>query len=137
MPLESYEHTVTQEDTAERLGSGDMPVLATPRLINWLERAAFAVAQRGLQPGQTTVGTLVRVEHLKGCPVGTVVTCTCSKAISDGRRLIFHVTATDDSGDDVASGEIQRRVVDPQRFMARFRKAESPPQTLPDAPTGR
>lgn len=127
MALESYEHTVTDADTAVVLGSGDMPVLATPRLINWLERAAFAAAQRKIDAGQTTVGVLVRVEHLKGCPVGTVVTCTCSKAISDGRRLIFHVTATDDVGDEVAVGEIQRRVVDPERFMARFAAAGGHP----------
>jgi predicted thioesterase len=126
MALESYEHTVTDADTAVVLGSGDMPVLATPRLINWLERSAFAAAQRKIEPGQTTVGVLVRVEHLKGSPVGTVVTCTCSKAISDGRRLIFHVTATDDVGDEVAVGEIQRRVVDPERFMARFAARGNP-----------
>ena len=77
---------------------------------------------------------LVRVEHLKGSPVGTVVTCTCSKAISDGRRLIFHVTATDIAGDELAVGEIQRRVVDPERFMARFSPRSAPAGTSPDAP---
>ena len=114
------EHTVTEADTAATLGSGDLPVLATPRLINWLERAAYAAAKEAIEPGQTTVGTIVRVEHLKGSPVGTVLTLTCSKAISDGRRLIFHVTAVDASGSEVATGEMHRRVIDPERFMSRF-----------------
>ncbi len=128
MALEKQEHTVTQEDTAAELHSGDLPVLATPRLINWLERAAFAVAKGSIEPGQTTVGTLVKVEHVKGAPVGTVVTCCSSKPISDGRRLIFHVTATDERGDDIAVGEIQRRVIDPDRFMARFTETEAAPE---------
>ena len=128
MALEKQEHTVTQEDTAVELHSGDLPVLATPRLINWLERAAFAVAKHSIDPDQTTVGTLVKVEHVKGAPVGTVVTCCSSKPISDGRRLIFHVTATDEKGDDIAVGEIQRRVIDPDRFMARFTEGEDAPE---------
>lgn len=120
MPMDRYEHTVTDQDTAAALGSGDLPVLATPRMINWLERAAYQSAKEAIETGQTTVGTLVKVEHLKGSPVGATVTVSCSKPVSDGRRLIFHVTAVDERGDECATGEIQRRVVDPVRFMARF-----------------
>ena len=52
-------HTVTDADTAAELGSGDLPVLATPRLISWLERLTHAVARTAVPEGQTTVGTLV------------------------------------------------------------------------------
>lgn len=120
MAVQSFEHTVTEGDTAAVLGSGDLPVLATPRLINWLERASYAVARSTCPEGQTSVGTLVKIEHLKASPVGTVLTCKCSMPISDGRRLIFHVTAVDERGDEVAVGEMHRRLVDPERFMARF-----------------
>ncbi len=120
MALETFEYTVTDGDTAARLGSGDLAVLATPRLINWLERAAYTVAKASITTQQTTVGTLVKVEHLKGSPVGTHVRITCAKPVNDGRRLIFHVTALDDDDDELARGEIHRRVVDPDRFMARF-----------------
>ncbi len=116
----SFERTVTDADTAERLGSGDLPVLATPRLINWLERAAFAAASEGLSEAQTTVGTHVKVEHIKGTPVGATVTVSCSKPVSDGRRLIFHVTVLDESGETVATAEIHRAVVDRERFLRRF-----------------
>jgi len=67
--MTTYQRTVTDADTAERLGSGDMPVLATPRLINWCERAAFTEAAADLEEGQTTVGTTVRMDHVKGTPV--------------------------------------------------------------------
>ena len=118
--MEVSHHTVTDADTAESLGSGDMPVLATPRLINWIERAAFRTAAETLQPGQTTVGTMVKVEHIKASPVGTTVHVKSSRPVSDGRRLIFHVRVLDDSGEEVATGEVERAVVDRERFMRRF-----------------
>ena len=132
--MEVSHHTVTDADTAERLGSGDMPVLATPRLINWIERAAFGAAAEQLQAGQTTVGTLVRVEHIKAAPVGTTVHVKSSRPVSDGRRLIFHVRVLDDSGEEVAIGEVQRAVIDRERFMRRFGcEPDGTPKT-PDAP---
>jgi predicted thioesterase len=118
--MEVSHHTVTDADTAQRLGSGDLPVLATPRLINWIERAAFGTAAEGLEPGQTTVGTMVKVEHIKAAPVGTTVHVKSSRPVSDGRRLIFHVRVLDDTGEEVAIGEVQRAVIDRERFMRRF-----------------
>ncbi len=120
-------HTVTDADTADRLGSGDMPVLATPRLINWIERAAYAAAAETLSPGQTTVGTLVKVEHIKATPVGVTVHVKSSRPVSDGRRLIFHVKVVDDGGEEVAYGEVQRAVIDRDRFMSRFGCSPSTP----------
>ena len=81
--MEVSHHTVTDADTAQRLGSGDLPVLATPRLINWIERAAYGTAAEGLEPGQTTVGTMVKVEHIKAAPVGTTVHV---KRLAPGQR---------------------------------------------------
>jgi fluoroacetyl-CoA thioesterase len=120
MAVETRTHTVTDADTAAKLGSGDLPVLATPRLISWLERLTHAVARTSMPEGQTTVGTLVKIEHLKATPVGGTIRCECSKGMSDGRRLIFHVGAFDEDDEPVAAGEIQRRVVDSDRFMSRF-----------------
>lgn len=118
--MEAAEHTVTDADTAVRLGSGDMPVLATPRLINWIERAAFASAAQGLDDEHTTVGVMVKVEHIKPAPVGTTVRVTSSRPVSDGRRLIFHVRVLDEHGDEVAVGEFHRAVVDRRRFLAKI-----------------
>ncbi len=129
----SFEHIVTEADTAAVLGSGDLPVLATPRLVNWLEHVTFTASRALLEPGQTTVGTLVQIEHLKGSPVGTLITCSTSTAMSDGRRLIFHVKAVDETGDAVATGELHRRVVDVERFLQRF-GAQPPAPATPDGP---
>jgi predicted thioesterase len=121
---------VTEQDTAQVLGSGDMPVLATPRLINWIERAAFGTAAENLEAGQTTVGTMVKVEHIKAAPIGTTVHVKSSRPVSDGRRLIFHVRVLDDSGEEVAVGEVQRAVIDRERFLRRFGSA---PEETPTA----
>ncbi|MDQ2757223.1 MAG: thioesterase [Actinomycetota bacterium] len=134
--MTSYQRTVTDADTAERLGSGDMPVLATPRLINWCERAAFAEAAVDLEEGQTTVGTTVRMDHVKGTPVGETVTVSCSKPRSDGRRLIFHVKVVDASGEVVAKGEVHRSIVDRERFLRRLATASSPAKASTPFPPG-
>ena len=70
---------------------------------------------------------LVRIEHLKASTVGAVITVSCSTPISDGRRLIFHVRALDEDGAEIAVGEMHRRVVDSDRFMARFTEATPRP----------
>lgn len=114
-----FEHTVTDADTAANLGSGDLPVLATPRLINWCERAAFAAAIASTGEGQTTVGTRVSIEHVKGVTVGTTVHVRVSKPVNDGRRLIFSVTVTDDEGQEVAFGDVARAVVGREKFLSR------------------
>lgn len=112
-------HQVTDADTATALGSGDVPVLATPRLIAWMEAATMRSAVRFLGAGQTTVGVEVRIAHRRATPVGGSVRITATPAGEvAGRRLTFAVQATDDSGDVVAVGEIDRAIVDRGRFLA-------------------
>ena len=68
--MRQFQHTVTPDDTAVKLGTGDLDVLATPRLILWCESASFQVCQKSVDPDHTTVGTMVKFEHTKGSPVG-------------------------------------------------------------------
>lgn len=114
--------TVTDDDTAAALGSGDLPVLATPRLLAWLEATTCAAAGAAghTGAGRTSVGTRVTVEHLLATPVGGRVDVLAELAHADGRLLRFTVTATDAAGRLVASGEVTRVVVDRDRFLARL-----------------
>lgn len=112
-------YNVTNVDTAIQLGSGDVPVLATPRLIAWLEAATVRAAAPFMGPGQTTVGTAVRIEHRRATDVGGAVEVTAEPAPIDGRRLTFRVMAVDDSGQVVAQGEIDRVLVDREKFLRR------------------
>jgi len=112
-------YEVVESDTATALGSGDVPVLSTPRLIAWMEAATVICAASFIGAGQTTVGTAVRIEHRGPTPVGATVEIAAEPpAAAVGHRLTFTVRATDSSGKVVASGEIDRAIVDRDRFLA-------------------
>ncbi|WP_330472882.1 thioesterase family protein [Terrabacter sp. C0L_2] len=122
MPMRKFQHTVTADDTSAQLGSGDLDVLATPRLITWCESAAFQVCKQTIDSDHTTVGTTVKIEHVKGSAVGSEITVLCAEPINDGRRLVCHVTVKDSDGEEIARGEIHRAVVDPDRFMSKCQR---------------
>jgi fluoroacetyl-CoA thioesterase len=115
--------TVTQADTAEALGSGDLPVLGTPRLVALLEEAAVAVAKARLEEGQTTVGTRIDLQHLAPSAIGAVVEAHAELVEAEGRRLRFEVRATMDDV-EIARGTHERAIVDAARFMARLEGGE-------------
>jgi fluoroacetyl-CoA thioesterase len=111
---------VEHEDTAIRVGSGDVPVLGTPRLLSFAEGTTVKAVQPYLEPGQTSVGTKIRLEHLRPSPVGMHVEVSAELIEVDGRRLVFSVMAVDKTGTVVATGTIERAVVDRERFLARL-----------------
>jgi fluoroacetyl-CoA thioesterase len=117
MESASVTHVVTELDTARALGSGDLDVLATPRLLAWLEEATCAVLY--LPADRTSVGTRIELEHLAASAVGAEVTATATVVHSDGRLLRFQVVAHDAAGTLLASGEVRRVVVDRERFRSR------------------
>jgi predicted thioesterase len=122
MDAASLSFEVTSDDTARALGSGDVEVLATPRLLAWCEAATVAALAgdgEGLGESATSVGTLVRLDHLAATPVGGRVEVTATVQHRDGRLVRFEVAATDRSGRVVATGEVYRVVVERDRFEAR------------------
>ena len=116
----TVEETVTDEMTAERLGSGDVPVLGTPALLAMIEAAAVAAVADHLDDGDTTVGSAVELDHIAPSPVGVRVEATAALREVDGRRLRFAFEVTDPAG-PVARGSHQRVIVDRQRFLASAR----------------
>lgn len=116
---------VSEDDTALALGSGDVPVLATPRLVAWLEAATVECLTPSLGPGSTSVGTRVEIEHVAPSPVGAAVVARASVSYVDGRLVRFEVAAEHRVGGAdpvvVATGRVTRVVVDRERFLARLR----------------
>jgi fluoroacetyl-CoA thioesterase len=110
--------TVTPRDTAQALGSGDLPVLATPRLLAWCEEVTCVAVEGSLEATQTSVGTRVQLDHLVASPVGATVRVTASVTHVDGRLVRFEVVAHEDRL--VAHGEVTRVVVDRDRFLSRL-----------------
>ena len=111
---------VSDADTARALGSGDVAVLATPRLLAWCEAATVAALAGQLTPERTSVGSRVRLEHLAATPVGGAVTVTAELEHQDGRLVRFSVSAVDRAGRLIATGEVTRVIVDRQRFDERI-----------------
>lgn len=113
--------TVADDDTAAALGSGSLPVLATPRLLAWCEAATCAAIEPALPDGGTSVGTRVTLEHQGASPVGAEVEVTASATYVDGRLHRFTVAARH-TGDGklVGTGEVTRVVVDAERFLSRL-----------------
>ncbi len=120
------EVTVTPELTAESIGSGTVPVFATPMMISLVEKACRCSVEPYLDEGQTTVGTLVNVAHLAATPVGMRVWCETELVEIDRRRLVFRVTVRDDAG-LVGEGTHERFIIDSDRFV---KKAEARGCTL-------
>lgn len=114
-------YDVSYEDTAIALGTGSVPVLATPRLVAWLEAASLVAAAPRLHDGETTVGTRVEVLHRRPSVVGAhVVVQVLDLDTSGWPRLEFKVRAECD-GVLVAEGTVRRHVVDAEEFVARLR----------------
>jgi len=116
----TVEMVVTDADTAIALGSGEVPVLGTPRIVALVEQAAVAALDGHLEAGQTTVGVRVQMEHISPTAVGAPVRAEATLEKVEGRKLLFHVAAKDDRG-LVAAGKVTRVVVDRDRFLDRTR----------------
>ena len=115
----SLERTVVEDDTAAAVGSGSLTVLGTPRLLAWCEAATCAALEAALEPGQTSVGTRVTLEHTAPSVVGATLQVTATAVHVDGRLVRFSVAARQ-QGRLVGSGEVTRVVVDAERFMSRL-----------------
>jgi predicted thioesterase len=112
------ELTVTDADTAQSLGSGDVPVLGTPRVLALAEAATVVATARQMPGGLTTVGTRAEVEHRAPTAVGRRVAAFATLAKVDGRKLLFEVVVRD--GEDVvAEVRVERMLLDRQRFIAK------------------
>jgi len=107
---------VTDADTAVSFHSGDVGVLATPRVVALAEEAAVKALDGALTNGSTTVGYRVQVDHLAPTLPGNTVQAEATLETVEGRRLTFRVAVTDHRG-LVAAGRITRVTVERERFM--------------------
>lgn len=113
------ELTVTDAVTAVRMGSGDMPVLATPAMMALMENAAMLAVADELPEGSTTVGGHIASSHLRPSKIGDVVRAIAEVTKVDGRKIEFNVSAY--SGDVLlGEGTHLRFIVDRERFMSKI-----------------
>jgi fluoroacetyl-CoA thioesterase len=111
---------VTDADTSQALGSGDVPVLGTPRLLALAEAACVAAVAPQLVAGQTTVGIAVSLEHKRASPIGAPIEVEAELTAVEGRKLFFNFIAYGPgTGDEavIGAGTVERMLVDRDRFL--------------------
>ena len=110
------------EDTADHFRSGDVPVLATPRLLALCEEASCRATDGHLTEAQSSVATRVQFDHLAPVGVGSVVLAEATLVKVEGRRLTFTVSAARlerDGGGLIGAGRLTRVLVDEATFLAK------------------
>jgi fluoroacetyl-CoA thioesterase len=112
----SADLVVEEHDTALALHTGDVPVLATPRVVRLAEEASVRAIEGTLADDTTSVGYRVQLDHLAPTPVGGKVRAEATLEAIEGRRLTFRVSVSDGHG-LVAAGRITRVIVERERFM--------------------
>jgi fluoroacetyl-CoA thioesterase len=117
----SAEITVQDADTAPRIGSGRVSVLATPVMINLMEAAALNAVERLLPQGHQSLGTRLEVGHYAATPVGMRLRATAELTKVEGRNLEFRVEAFDEK-ERVGDGLHTRVVVNVARFDERVQR---------------
>ncbi len=110
---------VTEELTAAHVGSGDLPVLATPIMIALMENAAMYAVIDELDDESTTVGASVEAIHLRPTPLDDIVKATATLEAVEGRKLTFKIVARDSKG---IIGECThvRYIVNIEKFMSKL-----------------
>lgn len=113
------ESTVHSGNTAIALGSGDLPVLATPAMIALMEEAAMKLAAAKLPADATSVGVMMQTTHSAATPLDMKIRATAELTAIDGRKLTFAVAAYDTAG-SIGSGIHERFIVDREKFMRKI-----------------
>ena len=109
---------VEREDTAKEVGSGDLLVYATPCMAALMEGAACEAIAGCLKDTETTVGTLLNIEHIAATPVGLEVRAEAEVTAVEGNTVTFHVAAYDEAG-LIGEGTHKRVIVSSERFLAK------------------
>ncbi len=111
---------VTDEKCAHHVGSGALPVFATPSLVALMENAAMQAVAPSLPEGSTTVGGAINILHTRPSAMGQEVSATATLTAIEGRKLTFSVAACDKNG-TIGEGTHVRFIVDARRFMEKVK----------------
>lgn len=121
------ERFIVAEQHAIDFADDTMPrILSTPWLIWFLEHAARNAVLPQLEPGESTVGVVVNVEHLAATPIGSQVVCRAKAIYVDGPLMTFQLIAHDEH-EQIARGTHKLRVIEAAR-LARRVQAKTKPQ---------
>lgn len=110
--------TVTEQNTAKAMGSGELPVFATPAMIALVEETAWRSISDQLAEGEGTVGTKLDIKHLAATPLGGTVTCETELMEVNRRQLVFRAVVKDEAG-VIGEGLHERFIVRNDSFLTK------------------
>ncbi len=110
--------TVSKLLTASHMGSGRIPVYATPAMVALMEAAAVSAIGQYLDESQTSVGISIEIKHLAATPIGQEVRARAEVIEVNGRRVTFSIQAWDEQ-EKIGEGTHTRFIVDAQQFLER------------------
>ncbi|MCT8977478.1 thioesterase family protein [Clostridium sp. CX1] len=116
----TMEICVTENDTASKLGSGNLDVFSTPSMIALMENTCKSSVDLHLPFGYTTVGIELNVRHIKASPIGVKIRCKASLIEVDRKKLLFNVRAWDEKG-IIGEGVHARYIVNSEEFMRKVK----------------
>ncbi len=120
--LTREEHGVSDEaHSAKALGSGLLPVLATPAMTALMEQAAAGALEEFLPEGWTSVGISLNIEHTSATPLGMRFHAEAEVTAVEGRKILFAVRAYDEAG-EIGRGTHERFAVEAEPFLAKAAK---------------
>ena len=102
--------TVTDEHVPDHLKGTNGEVVSTPDMVWFMEIAAYRALEAHLPDDQTSVGTVVSLEHLAGTPKGMRIEARARLVERDRRRCVFEAELFDEVG-KVAVGRHERFIV--------------------------
>lgn len=109
------ETIVTAENVASKVGSGLVPVFATPMMIALIEKAAALSIEPFLDKGQSSVGTHIDVSHCSATPIGMKVWADTEVTAIDRKKITFSVKAYDEKG-LIGEGTHDRFIIEVEKF---------------------
>lgn len=111
-----FEGTVTDDNTAVSMASGEIEVFATPAMVALMEAAAVQSLKGRLSEEETSVGTRLDISHLAATPKSMHVRAEATLEKIDGRRLFFKLLAFDEK-EKIGEGNHERVVIQRERFL--------------------
>jgi predicted thioesterase len=112
--------TVTQEQTAKKLGSGNLEVFATPTMIACMENTAMKMIMEALPNGMDSVGTEINVKHMKASAVGETIKFEARITAFEDKKIQFEISAINQNEMLIGTASHTRYIIDVEKFMGKL-----------------
>ena len=117
--IRRIEHAdVDESNTIEFLGD-ELRVYSTPSMVNDVEYACYRLIGEHLDPGETSLGVHVAVDHLGATPIRHRVEVAVTVQSVEGRRVTLEAEVRD-AAEIVGRGTHVRVVAEVERLRTRI-----------------